>query len=264
MNFKDFDKKMRLYEMSLDQYVTPDTNIVVRLDGRNFSNLTEREFQKPFDASFHEMMKTITESAMQAGFRIIYGYTQSDEISLLFHPEENGFGRKTRKINSTLAGVASAIATLYLNNINTHSEEKIIATFDSRVVPLPNKDTVIDYFAWRQEDARRNALNAYCYWLMRQNGKSKGEAASVLKHKGNTEKMTLLSEAFNIDWADTEKVPIWQYNGTAFYYQNKEINGYNPVTGETVKTMRNVLSENEALKCGEGYRMFLAETLNIK
>jgi tRNA(His) 5'-end guanylyltransferase len=53
---------------------------------------------------------------MQCGFRVIYGYTQSDEISLLFHPEENSFGRKTRKLNSILAGEASAKFSLQLGD----------------------------------------------------------------------------------------------------------------------------------------------------
>ena len=37
---------------------------------------------------------------MTCGFNIIYGYTESDEISLLFHPNENTFNRKQRKLNS--------------------------------------------------------------------------------------------------------------------------------------------------------------------
>ena len=48
---------------------------------------------------------------MECGFRVIYAYTESDEISLLFAPEETTFGKKVRKYNSILAGEASAVRT---------------------------------------------------------------------------------------------------------------------------------------------------------
>jgi tRNA(His) 5'-end guanylyltransferase len=35
---------------------------------------------------------------------MVYGYTQSDEISLLFHRDEQQFHRKLRKLHSVLAG----------------------------------------------------------------------------------------------------------------------------------------------------------------
>jgi tRNA(His) 5'-end guanylyltransferase len=49
---------------------------------------------------------------MDCGFRVVYGYTQSDEISLLFHPDEDAFRRKLRKWLSILAGEASACFAL--------------------------------------------------------------------------------------------------------------------------------------------------------
>ena len=66
----------------------------------------------------------------------VYGYTESDEISLLFHPDDNTFGRKTRKINSVLAGEASAHLSLHLG---------VADCFDSRVVPLSNLMCVKDF-----------------------------------------------------------------------------------------------------------------------
>ena len=111
------------------------------------------------------MVNTV-KALMDAGFRIIYGYTESDEISLLFHPADNTFGRKVRKINTTLAGEASAAFSLALGQA---------ATFDCRVVPLPNADRVADYFLWRQEDSHRNSLNAHCYWALRGKGSARGK-----------------------------------------------------------------------------------------
>ena len=108
---------MRVYEESLDQFIPPDMYIAARLDGRSFTRLTKElcGFEAPFDAKFRDMMIGTVKALMSdSGFRIIYGYTESDEISLLFHPEDNTFGRKVRKLNTTLAGEASAYFSLAL------------------------------------------------------------------------------------------------------------------------------------------------------
>ncbi len=58
MKFDDFDKQMRRYEESLDQYILPDLYIVARLDGRTFTRLTKEicKFEAPFDIQFREYM----------------------------------------------------------------------------------------------------------------------------------------------------------------------------------------------------------------
>ncbi len=53
------------------------------------------------------MIETV-KHLMNCGFRIRYAYTQSDEISLLFHFNEETFNRKLRKYHSVLAAEASA------------------------------------------------------------------------------------------------------------------------------------------------------------
>ena len=168
MRFDDFDKQMRIYEESLDQCIIPDMYIVARLDGRSFTRLTKEvcKFEAPFDPVFRDLMVNTTKHIMEkSGFQITYGFTQSDEISLLFTRDENTFNRKVRKINTTLAGEASAVFSLELGKP---------AAFDCRVVPLPNEERVSDYFRWRQEDAHRNALNSWCYWTLRRDGKTAG------------------------------------------------------------------------------------------
>jgi tRNA(His) guanylyltransferase len=41
---------------------------------------------------------------------------------------------------------------------------------------------VTDYFCWRQAEAAKNALHGWCYWTLRQAGKSVQEA-SQMPHK---------------------------------------------------------------------------------
>lgn len=129
--------------------------MVARIDGRNFTRLTKEthEFNAPFDERFRDIMVGTTHHLMDCGFRVVYGYTQSDEISLLFHMRETLFGRKLRKYSPVLAGEASAAFTLQLG---------AMGVFDCRISQLPTLPLVIDDFRWRNEDAHRNALNGHC------------------------------------------------------------------------------------------------------
>jgi tRNA(His) guanylyltransferase len=111
------------------------------------------------------------EHLMQGGLRVVYGYTQSDEISLLMHLEERSFGRTLRKYLSVLAGEASGKCSVLFGEV---------VAFDCRISELPNAGLVVEYFRWRQEDAARNALAAHCTWALRAEGRTGDEAARQL------------------------------------------------------------------------------------
>ncbi|HSA48471.1 MAG TPA: tRNA(His) guanylyltransferase Thg1 family protein, partial [Candidatus Competibacteraceae bacterium] len=99
MNFDELDRRMRVFETAHDHCALPGLYLVARLDGRGFTTLTrERQpFAAPFDERFRDLMIATVRHLMDCGFRVGYGYTESDEISLLFHPAEDAFGRKLRK-----------------------------------------------------------------------------------------------------------------------------------------------------------------------
>ena len=242
MNFDELDKKMRVYEQSVDLCVLPDMYLAARIDGRSFSRLTKEicNFEAPFDERFRDMMVNTVKHLMECGFRVVFGFTESDEISLLFHKEENTFGRKVRKYNSILAGEASAAFSLQLGRI---------AAMDCRVVPLPSIERVQDYFLWRQEDAHRNALNAHCYWMLRKEGLEAREANDRLEGKSIAYKNELLfSHGINFD-----KLPAWQKRGIGIYWEDSEKKGFNPVTGQEVTALRRSLMVDFDLPIGEQY-----------
>ncbi|MDO5819910.1 MAG: tRNA(His) guanylyltransferase Thg1 family protein [Methanobrevibacter sp.] len=250
MHFNEFDSIMRVYEESLDQYILPDMYIAVRLDGRSFTGLTKRmNYEKPFDVKFRDLMVDTVKALMDAGFRVVYGYTQSDEISLLFHQDEDTFGRKVRKINTTLSGEASAAFSLGLGEI---------ATFDSRVIPLPNERKLADYFAWRQEDSKRNALQGYCYWTLRHEGKTASQASRILNKQGYKFKIDLLEDrGINFD-----EIPYWQRFGVGVYFKDVEREGFNPIKNEKVIAKRRELIADNNLPTGDEYREFILEFIN--
>lgn len=246
MKFDDFDKIMRVYEQSIDQVILPELYMVARLDGNRFTRLTKEicKFETPFDERFRDMMTDTVKELMNYGFRVVYGYTQSDEISLLFHPEEGTFGRKVRKYNSLLAGVASATFSAAIGRQ---------AIFDCRIVPLPTVKRVQDYFLWRQEDAYRNALNGHCYWLLRREGLSATEATSALIGKSTSYKNELLFQhGINYD-----KIPAWQKRGIGVYWGTYEKTGTD-LQGVRHTALRRCLKTDFDLPRGDDYAEFIA------
>lgn len=251
MQFKDLDKKMRLFETAHDQVVLPRIFMVARIDGRSFTKLTKERhpFEAPYDPRFRDMMVETVTHLMQCGFRVAYGYTQSDEISLLFHRDIEVFERKLRKYNSILAGEASAKFSLQLGDL---------AAFDCRISQLPSAELVLDYFRWRHEDAQRNALNAHCYWLLRKRGESVTAATNALHKLSVSAKNELLfSEGINFN-----NLPNWQKRGIGFYWEEFEKAGVNPQTGESVITTRRRIRIEEELPMKDEYLQFL-ETIAL-
>lgn len=250
MDFDTLDKQIRRFEQSLDRTMLEGIYLAARLDGHGFTRLTKKEWnlEKPFDVKFRDAMIETTKHLMNCGFRMIYGYTQSDEISLLFHLEDETFGRKDRKLLSILAGEASASFSMTTGRI---------AVFDNRLVPLPKEDSVIDYFRWRQEDAHRNSMNSHCYWSLRKTGFSAADAQKRMSGIPNSEKHEILFKN-GINYND---LPLWQKRGVGMYFREEQRKGFNPKTQETTSFTRNVLRVDLELPIGQDYSTFIKELL---
>ncbi len=252
MKFGELDKKMRVYETAHDHSVLPGLYMVARIDGRSFTTLTKdkHNFEAPYDIKFRNMMVETVKHLMQCGFKVVYGYTQSDEISLLFHRDERTFERKERKLNSVLAGEASAKFSLLLGDIGA---------FDCRICQLPNEKLVVDYFRWRNEDAHRNALNAHCYWSLRNEGVSPKDATENFLKMSTAEKNEFLfQKGINFN-----ELPNWQKRGMGIYWESYEKEGTNPITKETVKAKRNRLKVDFDLPMKDEYSDFVGKLVSI-
>lgn len=247
MKFDELDRKLRVYETAHDLCVLPGMYIVARLDGRGFTRLTKEvhQFEAPFDVRFRDLMVETAEYLMRdCGFSMIYGYTESDEISLLFSPTENSFGRKLRKLTSILAGEGSAKFSLLLG---------AIGVFDCRISQLPSLDLVVDYFRWRNEDAQRNALNAHCYWTRRRQGQGVTEATASLMRLSIAEKNELLFQ----NGVNFNDLPAWQKRGVGLFWEWFEQPAENPQTGEATSARRRRLRRDMELPMRDAYSEFL-------
>lgn len=251
MKFSELDAKIRVFETDYDQFVPPGVHMVARLDGRNFSRLTKElhDFERPFDARFRDYMLLTTEFLMNCGGRVLYGYTQSDEISLLFHPDDECFGRKVRKIVSIFSGEASARFSSLLQG---H------AVFDCRVSQLPSIQSVIDYFRWRAEDAHRNSLQAHCYWGLRERGLIATAADKRLKGLLEPEKRSLFRELKGFDF---DALPGWQRRGSGLRWEAYTKTSQDPRTGDCVDASRWRLVRNLELPENSAYSDYLITLL---
>jgi tRNA(His) guanylyltransferase len=158
------------------------------------------------------------------------------------------FGRKLRKFNSTLAAEASARFSLLLGGV---------ATFDCRISQLPSVDLVVDYFRWRNEDAARNALNAYCYWTLRKRGLDKKTATDRMFGLSDSRKNELLFE-LGINF---NSVPNWQKRGIGLTWEDDERPARNPTTGEEMLSRTRGIRKHFDLPMRDQYSRFIQKLL---
>ncbi|MDR2565427.1 MAG: hypothetical protein LBC97_05085 [Bifidobacteriaceae bacterium] len=218
---------MRPFEAANEHRVQPGLFIVARLDGRGFTKLTKGELalERPYDLRFFNWMVATSEHLMRTGLKVAYGYTQSDEVSLLLHPQDDSFSRRVEKLVSVLAGEASACFAGLVGRP---------AAFDCRLSTPTRVEDVVEYFRWRAEDAARNALNSHCYWMLRDDGLSARTATSKLAGLTTPEKHELLF-AHGTNYND---LPAWMKRGAGLWWERRPHSGLNPLTGARVQTTR--------------------------
>jgi tRNA(His) guanylyltransferase len=224
---------MKEYEIFSNLKVPCTFPTVVRLDGRNFSQLSRKlEFEKPYDLEFVRIISDATCMLFQE-FSPKFAYVFSDEVNLLLG--ETPFAGRVEKIDSVMA---SFLCGAFTRKIMEHEDfkEKISETkpisFDSRVIPL-SRDKVVKYFQWRQLESWRNCLNGYSYWKIREDH-SQEEAMHILHKKKSNQLHDLLFEK----GIKIAQMPTWQRRGIGIYKKGFEIEGLNPLTHEKVISQR--------------------------
>lgn len=206
--------RFKEYEAVSNIKLTRRTPVILRLDMCHGHTFT-RGFDKPFDKIFiycmQETMKYLCEHIQGCAF----GYTQSDEISLVLVDYKEletaaWFDNKIEKICSVAASLATfafnksfAEEYQYLVNKLKNTDNNFAyglydgltkykhayesgAIFDCRCFNVP-KEEVANYFYWRQKDAVRNSIEATAQANFSQKelqGKGQGELLEMLKSKG--------------------------------------------------------------------------------
>lgn len=153
--------------------------VAIRIDGKAFHTFT-RGFQKPFDSILIKTMQETTKYLCENIQGCIFGYTQSDEITLILIDYKKltssaWFDYEVQKICSVAASMATMAFNkfFYQNAIVNYANiakmdtpdycavlEKAAekgAMFDARCFNIP-KEEVTNLIYWRQLDAARNSV----------------------------------------------------------------------------------------------------------
>jgi tRNA(His) guanylyltransferase len=152
--------RMKLYESAEDRRFMPLLPVLARLDGKGFHSFC-RGLRRPYDERLSMLMLRTTEHLVRETGALI-GYTQSDEISLLFYSADPKsqifFDGRAQKMISVLAAMTSTFFTRHLAQAIPEKAE-VPALFDCRVWAVPNKDEAANAFLWREQDATKNSVS---------------------------------------------------------------------------------------------------------
>lgn len=195
MTFDSLGDRMKdNYESRTQSRLLRRSYNVIRIDGKAFHTFT-RGMEKPFDVGLIENMNSTAEDLCKDIQNSVIGYVQSDEISILMADfntlqTDAWYDGNVQKIVS----VAASIATASFNKHKMQRELRngsiksipIMAKFDARVFTLPNKEEVINYFIWRQQDATRNSISSVAQSMFSHkelHGKSTNEMQEMIFQK---------------------------------------------------------------------------------
>lgn len=175
--------RMKGYENIARNYLTRRIPTIIRVDGKAFHTFT-RGMEKPFDRILMTTMQNTMKYLCENIQGCVFGYTQSDEITLVLMDyatitTDAWFGYNIQKMCSVSASMATlAFSNAYTaelwknfpesmrssdNGTNKYIETLVAkmgtAMFDARVFSIP-KDEVCNCLIWRQQDATRNSIEA--------------------------------------------------------------------------------------------------------
>lgn len=229
--------RMKQYEAVSKSKLIRRMPLILRLDGCHFHTFT-KGFEKPFDAVLMNSMIRTMKFLCQNIQGCVFGYTQSDEISLILvdYKKLNSSAWYDSEVQK-MCSVAASLCTLKFNEIFREAVESFSsfryhisqyaeymhetfltaynkaletgATFDCRAFNVPKED-VCNCIIWRQQDATRNSIQSL--------------AQSVFSHKElhglSCDKLQdKLFKERDVNWNDLE---TYKKRGTACYNRGEE------------------------------------------
>lgn len=209
--------RMKQYEETTRFQLLRRTPTIIRLDGRAFHTFTKclkhydsSMSETPFSSKMHNVMIMTMLGVMAEVQNAVFGYTQSDEISILLrdwdkHETEQWFNGGIQKICSVSASAASVIFNHFFSeDVRKPESYKDLAQFDARVFNIPEAEVVNSYI-WRQQDASRNSVQMLGRFHFSQ---------KMMHGKNNSQVQDMLMLEKGINWND---IPTWQKRGTCAY-----------------------------------------------
>jgi tRNA(His) guanylyltransferase len=181
--------------------------LVVRADGRGFKKILEAR-RKPYDLEFaRSMVGGAVTFFSQSGLSPALAFAFSDEISLLFL--EAPFVGRVEKLDSVVSSFLSGALSLALGQV---------LAMDCRTIPLC-QDEIADYLAERQDEAWRNHVFSYGFYMLLADGLSSSQAMERLRGIGESE----IHELVFAKGVNLAKTPAWERRGILVYRRDGQI-----------------------------------------
>lgn len=152
--------RMKFYEKRYTPSLMPLIPVICRIDGRAFHTFT-KGLPRPYDGRLSGLFIDTTRYLVQETDACC-GYTQSDEISLVWYSDDHDsdifFGGKLAKVVSVVCSMATAYFNSFLSKVIPERSGRM-AIFDNRVFEVPSATEAANYFVWREQDATRNSVS---------------------------------------------------------------------------------------------------------
>jgi tRNA(His) guanylyltransferase len=190
--------RLKRYENSYESQIIGRIPIIIRLDGKNFSNWTKKIHAiKPFDDMLSYRMANAMLATAEKIEGCVFGYTQSDEITFVLRNDQSlestpWFNNRIQKMCS----IASSMITAHFNDSISPS-----AYFDARVFAVPTIQESINCLVWRQQDCVKNSISCSCYCEVAKVHGNK-TARKMMDKLNQKQQQELLFKETKINWND--------------------------------------------------------------
>ncbi len=166
---KQYNKYLNSYKKG--EFCLPNSWIVVRLDGKQFTRFTDvHSFKKPNDVRSLELMNRAAVCVMENFKDICLAFGQSDEYSFVFRKDTRVFRRNRDSISTTVNSLFSSAYVFYWCDYFAYTRLLYPPSFDSRVIVYPSDTNLRDYLSWRQADVHINNLYNTVFWALVKKG----------------------------------------------------------------------------------------------
>lgn len=192
---KEVEKRLKEFEEISDIKLSPQTIVAIRVDGKNFSKVTQT-LMKPFDELFSAVMENTMQTVAKEIDGCFYAYTQSDEITFLVENQREQTPYFNNRIQKIVSVVASKTTLMFYKNFlvlamqyqdavaefnkDNATEEQLQQydvinkrvediwevlnndiAFDARCFTIP-EDEMWNEIYYRQQNCYINAVNSMC------------------------------------------------------------------------------------------------------